>query len=378
MRVLMICPELPSDGRPGSMAPAARQFESLRTLGVELDVHDMRGLPLVKYLLALPRIRKLARQVDVIHAHFGYCGWLAYLATRLMRKRPPIVMSFMGDDLLGTPYNEGGDQEWFSRVMVRCNQWLAQRLNKVIVKSREMAGVIADAHCTVVPNGVDVSRFSPVEQAAAREQLGLDSQVVYILFPGDANNPRKGFALASEAVQLAAEQLGHSIEILKLWGVRPDEVPLYMSACDVMTMTSLIEGSPNVVKEALAVDMAIVSVPVGDVHEILEGIEGCFCVSRNAHELAEAIVQAVGTSESNGREALLRKRLDLESVALQIINIYRHAIENGDQEDGLARTARSSDDAVQSANHATAFRSDDSNSLNAQTESMSKESAEAN
>ena len=80
MRVLMICPELPRTDRPGSMAPCARQIQSLRELGLSIDVVDMRGIPKLKYLQLLPRIRRLARQVDVVHAHFGYCGWLARLA----------------------------------------------------------------------------------------------------------------------------------------------------------------------------------------------------------------------------------------------------------------------------------------------------------
>lgn len=377
MRVLMICPELPSEGRPGSMAPAARQFDSLRALGVELVVHDMRGLPIVKYLLALPWIRKVAKEVDVIHAHFGYCGWLAFLATRLMRKRPPIVMSYMGDDLLGTPYNEQGDQEWFSTVMVRWNQWLAPRMNKVIVKSREMAGVVASTDCTVVPNGVDANRFSPVGQAEARQRLGLEPNQIYVLFPGDSNNPRKGFTLASEAVQLAAEQLGQSVEILKLWGVKPDEVPLYMSACDAMTMTSLIEGSPNVVKEALAVDTAIVGVPVGDVHEILEDIEGCFCVSRDASELAEALVQAIRIGKSQGRDALLSKRLDLESVALRIINLYHDAIDEAGKVDDSVASPESRDDVGPARGAAKPLNENCNSQRTPSAESMSKESAEA-
>ena len=55
MRVLMICPELPKSGDPGSMAPASRQFESLRRLGIDLEVVDMSGIPKLKYLTAMAR-----------------------------------------------------------------------------------------------------------------------------------------------------------------------------------------------------------------------------------------------------------------------------------------------------------------------------------
>ena len=219
MRVLMICPELPSAGSPGSMAPTARQIQSLRDLGIEIDVVDMRGIPKLKYLQIFPRIRRLSKQVDIIHAHYGYCGWLARLAS-LLTPRKPLVMSFMGDDLLGTPINAAGDLDWFSKCMVSLNIRLAGLVNRVIVKNQEMAEVVAPVKATVIPNGVDLESFKPIDQIISRQEIHLPLDIKCVLFPGNPDNPRKGHSLAAAAILVAERELGEPIKLLPLWGGR--------------------------------------------------------------------------------------------------------------------------------------------------------------
>lgn len=325
MRVLMICPELPSASSPGSMAPAARQFESLRGLGIDVRTLDMRGIPILKYAQAIPKVRKLAREADLIHAHFGYCGWLAKTAFPAGRNIP-LVMSFMGDDLLGTPYNQHGDLERFSRLMVVANKRLACKADQVIVKSQEMAEVIAPTPCTIIPNGVDVDAFHPTDRDEARAILGMDASAKAILFPGDPSNPRKGHALAEAAVHEAESLLGEPITLVPLWGVAPEQVYLYMNACDAMVMTSLIEGSPNVVKEALACNTPVVGVPVGDVEQLLDGVEGCEFCQRDPKRIAQALVKTLHSSQCDGRKHILQRGLDLESVARKVIDVYEVAL----------------------------------------------------
>ena len=315
MRILMVCPELPSADNPGSMAPTARQIESIRQQGVDVDVIDMRGIPKLKYLQSIPRIRRLAARADLVHAHFGYCGWLAHLA-----QRKPVVLSFMGDDLLGTRKDDGS-LEWFSRVMVQANKRLASRVSRVIVKSQVMASIIAPVASSVVPNGVDTESFQPRERGFARQRLGMGDGLK-VLFPGDPKNPGKGWTMAADAIRGAIEMTGQEIELVPLWGVQPDDVPLYMSACNAMVMTSMSEGSPNVVKEALACNTPVVGVPVGDVQEMLEGIEGCSFCERDSREIARNLIALFSIGRSWGRDAILSRGLDLASVAQRVIKIY--------------------------------------------------------
>jgi glycosyltransferase involved in cell wall biosynthesis len=322
----MVCPELPSADNPGSMAPAARQIESLKPLGIEPVIHDMRGLPKLKYLQAIPKIRKLARNVDLVHAHFGYCGWLAYLAQWPGSLKKPLVMSFMGDDLLGSPYNEAGDLEWFSKQMARTNIKLSKKVTSVITKSREMADLLP-VDVTVIPNGVDVKIFQPLEREIACEKLGIESTGIRVLFPGNPDNPRKRFGLAQKAVEVAQSKLGQEISLIPLWNVSPDDVPFIMNSCDAMLMTSLIEGSPNVVKEAMACDLPTIGVPVGDVHEMLLGVKGCYRTSDQAEEIGSRLKDLLDSDRvTNGRDVVFERGLDLASVAQRVCDVYESAL----------------------------------------------------
>ena len=322
LRVLHVCPELPRADNPGSMAPAARQIESLRERGVATEAVDMQGIPKLKYLLAIPKIRRLARDVDVIHSHYGYCGWLSWIATRLMRSRPRLVMSFMGDDLLGTPKADG-TLEWPSTVQARINKSFANRFDKVIVKSQEMAELIKPCESTVVANGVNMEVFRPVVRTEARKRLDFPLDRKVVLFPGNPDNPRKGHALATAAIAVAEKLLGESIQLVPLWDIDPDDVATYMNACDVMLMMSFIEGSPNVVKEALACDIPVIGVQVGDVPEMLDGIEGCKVCQRDADEIGQSVAEYLkAPTACNGREILMQRGLDLASVADRVLAIY--------------------------------------------------------
>jgi glycosyltransferase involved in cell wall biosynthesis len=321
MRVLMITPELPTVSAPGSLAPLVRQIESLRAVDIQVDVLEVRGLPRLKYLQTLPVQYRRLPAVDLVHAHFGYCGWLAR-----SQVAKPVVISFMGDDLLGTP-DARGRIEPLSKVPVWVNRRLAHRVDAVIVKSAEMADVLAPVPAYIIPNGVDLKLFQPMDRCEVKRRLGWDVSQRYILFPGDPDNPRKGFSLAQEVVGYARQRLGTALELVPLWNVSPELVPFYMNSCDAMLMTSLIEGSPNVVKEAMACNLPVVSVTVGDVGELLSGLPGYHVCPRDATVLAAALVELLlHKQEVLGRLALEHKGLDLDRVAWQIRTVYESVL----------------------------------------------------
>lgn len=327
-RVLHVCPELPTPECPGSMAPAARQIDSLQGSGVQTQVIDMRGIPKLKYLQAIPRIRRMAREVDIIHSHFGYCGWLSWMATFAMNNRPRLVMSFMGDDLLGTPRADGS-LEWPSRVQAWINKHFAKRFTKVIVKSDEMAAKILPCRSTVIANGVEMGTFRPLPKDESRRQLNLPLNRCLVLFPGNPKNPRKGHALARQVIELTSKQLNQPIDLIPLWDIDPQDVAVYMNACDAMLMMSLIEGSPNVVKEALACNVPVIAVTVGDVSQMLDGVAGCSVHPREPERIGAALAkQLQDKTPCNGRQVLLERGLDLDGVAQRVLSVYSQAIGN--------------------------------------------------
>ena len=162
-----------------------------------------------------------------------------------------------------------------------------------------------------------------------------------ILFPGNPENPRKGHSLAKGAVTSASERLGEPMELVPLWNVEPDDVAHYMNACDAMLMTSLIEGSPNVVKEAMACDLPVIGVTVGDVPELLAGVDGCSHCPRDAAVMGEHLASLLSDRPTcKGREGLLHRGLDLANVARRVASIYHLAIEQSSRRDFSERASQ--------------------------------------
>ena len=177
----------------------------------------------------------------------------------------------------------------------------------------------ADAH--VVPSGLDFEQFRPVPRDEARARLGLPLDERLVLFVGRPTQARKRSWLAERAVEVLNETL--PARLVVAWGVPHADVPVYMSACDALVFTSMQEGSPNVVKEALACNLPVVSVKVGDVEERLRGVEGCeVCADERPETIAAALGRVLGRGgRSKGREAV--RGLDERIITDRVIGVYR-------------------------------------------------------
>ena len=318
MRVLMVTPPLPHEGRPTTTAFIARQIESLRELGVAVDVVEADGPSRTKYLHATRVVRQRMQRCDLVHAHYGFCGWVA----RCQRVRP-VVVSFLGSDLLYYPARRTKRMAAYRRAETRSNLLLARVVDGVIVKSEEMARIVNGVRPHVIPNGVDLGAFAPRDKEKARRELGWPRAGQRVLFPGNPDRLRKGFPLAQAAVEEASRLLGEPIELFALRGVPHEDVATVMNACDAMVLTALAEGSPNVVKEAMACNLPVVAVGVGDVAFLLGGVRRCAVAERDAAAVAEALRDVLADpGRSDGRRALESKGLDAETVARRIIGVY--------------------------------------------------------
>lgn len=321
MKILSVSVALPTRSNPNTMAPVARQLESLRAIGIDVTSIQVSGSSKLKYPATMRRLYQEIASVDIVHAHYGYCGWLARCQIRR-----PLVVSFMGSDLLGIPGPDGRISR-SSAAVVQLDRWFSRTADAVIVKSPEMADVLKPVSSHVVPNGVDTDLFRPMPIDEARAALGWPQEGLRVLFAGNPDNPRKGYPLAVETVAALKEYGVGEVDLVPLHGVAEDQVPLFMNACDAMIMASFLEGSPNVVKEAMACNLPVVSVPVGDVDILFSGVEHYSVRPRDPLQLAESIAHVMKEQElSTGREAIFSKGLDLESVALQLEAIYQEVL----------------------------------------------------
>jgi glycosyltransferase involved in cell wall biosynthesis len=320
IRVLMITSQWPRHAGHTSHF-IARQAHFLRSAGVDVDIFPFRGgrNPL-RYLTAWALLQgRLARgRYDLVHAQFGQSGLLA------LPKRLPLVVTFRGDDLLGIIGSDGRYTR-AGRVLQWLSQLVARQADTAILVSAHMQPYLeprVPAH--VVPSGIDFDHFRCLPQAEARRRVGLPLDKRLVLFVGDTADTRKRFPLARQAVEILSRTL--PAELIVAWRVAHEDMPAYMNACDALVFTSMLEGSPNAVKEALACNLPVVSVAVADVPLRLRGIEGCEVC---ADERPEALAAALERVLQRGRRAASReavRTLDERVLTQQVIAIYRSAL----------------------------------------------------
>ncbi len=320
MRVLMVTSGWPTVAHPEHAPFVVRQVRALERHGLQIDVvHvDGRGNPL-NYARRWREIRKLTshHRYDVIHAQWGQAALVALPASA------PLVVTFRGSDLEGIAAH-GGGYRWSSWMLRRLSKLAAGRADEIVVVSERLRRHLGGRPCHVIPSGLDLELFAPMDRADARRRLGLSLSKRYVLFAASPKNPVKRYPLARQAVDQVRDRF--DVDLLTATDVLPTEMPIYMSACDVLLLTSLHEGSPNVVKEALACNLPVVSVDVGDVRERLAGVDGCI-LSDDAQPaaLAGAVCTVLARDRPvDGRSAVLG--LDERLLAAQVISVYQRAI----------------------------------------------------
>lgn len=323
MRVLFVAGKMPSEESTGTMAPVARQIASLNSFLSVKNIIEVSGLPFAKHLKAMHSVRAMCNEYDVVHAHYGICGFTAVISSRI-----PVVISMMGSDIQFSPDSPGIAGRIRASLEHSLSRFAAGKAAAVIVKSRGMEEVLSPINSIVIPNGVDLMTFLPIKKEKARAIFDLDQEARIVLFGGNPSDMNKNFPLAEKTLETAIEKLGEDIQCIPLVGVKPEKVPLLINACDCMLFTSLQEGSPNVVKEAMACNTPVVSVPVGDTEFLLENVEGCRICGYDSEELGAAIADVLSSDmKTNGRESLINKKLDMQSISQRILDVYRKVLD---------------------------------------------------
>ena len=294
--------------KKGRYAPfITEQVDALRRQGVDCQFFPVTRKGLRGYLGHVSALKETIRswQPDLIHAHYGMCGLLANL-----QRRVPVVTTYHGSDI-NLP------------KVLRLSRW-AMRLSafNIFVSQKNVDLARPRKHFALVPCGVTLEDYPILDKLEARRMMGLEDGGQYVLFAGAFDNTIKNAPLAQAAVDLL-----EGPQLLELKGYTRAQVAALMQAVDVLLMTSRSEGSPQVIKEALLCGCPIVSIDVGDVREITEGVEGCYISVSNPDAIAEALRIALNfQGRTAGREVILRKGLTNDTIAAKIIDIYQQII----------------------------------------------------
>ena len=284
------------------------QIESVCKLDPTVDyrVFPIVGKGIKGYLSSLKKLRQTIKDFkpDIIHAHCGQVGALAVLQRSI-----PVITTFHGSDI-NLPKIKPISS--FASLFSRCSVFISNKLkNQLRIRGKD---------CLVIPCGVDKSVFFPMDKEDSKKRLGLDPRQNYILFASDFNNSIKNPALA-KAVAAHFPQ----VNLLEIKGRTRNEVAWLINGAELVLMTSHSEGSPQIIKEAVACGQQIVTVDVGDVREQLEGLPGCYVCSHDEQELVDA-VRKVLASERVPYDAV--DRFNSITIAQTILNKYRLIINN--------------------------------------------------
>ena len=135
----------------------------------------------------------------------------------------------------------------------------------------------------------------------------------------------KRLDLAKESVAFISKLIGEVSFVVMRGNVEYKQVPLYLSGADCLMLTSDYEGSPNIIKEALACNLPIVSVDVGDVRERLEGVNPSQIVTRDPKAIGMAMAEIITSCQrSNGRKHV--SKISAVVVRDKILRVYNFII----------------------------------------------------
>jgi teichuronic acid biosynthesis glycosyltransferase TuaC len=297
MKILIVC-----SGNSRYTSPFIfEQAEAIKQLGADIVFFPVNGKGIFGYLKNLREIRKVIKsdKIDLIHAHYGLSGLLANLQRKL-----PVITTFHGSDI--------------NDPLIRPLSVLASMFSRhsIFISKRLAQKAYAKNDFSIIPCGIDFRVFFPMDKQEARVKMNLPLNSKLILFSGSAKNKVKNFPLAK-----AAANLLNDLRLIELRGYSRAEVNLLMNACDVALMTSFNEGSPQFIKEAMACNIPVVSVDVGDVAERISLQDGCFITDRYPVHIAKAIESAIAFGrKTNCRESILNLNNDV--IARQIYDLY--------------------------------------------------------
>ena len=327
MKVLLVHSGNAVAGLSSTYTFVHEQGESLRALGVEVEYYAVVGKGAFGYLRNIrPLRRKIADfQPDIVHAHFGLSGMLAVLSTRR-----PVVITCHNGETLTTRGN------FFSSIALRFARhtiYVAQHIyDQLYFHPKDY---------TILPCGIDLENLPIVPKAKAQAEMHLPKDKINILFGGAFINARKNEPLAREAIALLEEGekdstpltphqglarsplIPGSINLIEMRGYDRHQVAMLMCGCDMLLLPSKSEGSPQVVKEAMACNCPVVATDVADIAHLLHGVKNSYVTSFDPADVADKIARVIRSGErSDGLYRIQALRLSNPEVAETIYGIY--------------------------------------------------------
>jgi len=310
MKVLFV-----SSFNAGYISPfVTEQAASLVSAGIQVDFFQIEGKGFWGYLKNIHGLKKKIAEFnpDILHAHYGLSGLLANL-----QRSVPVVTTFHGSDI------NHKKVKYLSKLAHLLSQHSIFVNNEMLVKMR------GGSQSSVIPCAVDTVIFVPVD-AFSKQNIQKNSDSSTLLFTSSFTNQVKNYPLAQMACDRFSEKTGLKVNLLELKGYSRPEVADLINSSECLLLTSFSEGSPQIIKEAMACNCPIVATDVGDIAWLFGDEPGHFITSFEPEDVAEKIRQALEFAQTvgktNGRERIIQLGLDSQTVAQRIVDVYRSVL----------------------------------------------------
>ncbi len=321
----MITSEWPSEESPYSAPFVVRQFNKLVENNINVDIVHVRGAGnLLRYIKNWRKVHKILRsgKYNLVHAQWGQSA-LSAIPSGL-----PLIVTYRGDDIEGI-INSKGKHGINSYILQFIGRVVSLISDHNIVVSSHMINKLwsRNTPVSIIPSGIDFSKIPSISKAEAKIKWNFPSDKKVVIFPNDKLKVRKRFDLVEKAIELLPPEYRSKVELKVVYGFKQHEILEQMIASDFLVFASIHEGSPNVVKEAIACNLPIISVNVADVKERILGIGGCFLVEGyNPMDISNALKKALDFDYSKYSSVEFAKTLDENVQVKKLIEIYNSLI----------------------------------------------------
>lgn len=207
----------------------------------------------------------------------------------------------------------------------------------------------------IIPTGIDLDEFKPMDKVKIRRKYGFEPDEKIILFAGRLEKIKnldfliRAFASVKEYVPRAklvivgrgsemerlinlASDLDLNNKIVFMGQQASERIPEIFNCTDVFVLCSITEGSPTVVREALACGIPVVSTDVGDVRYVIEN-EGIGKIAeRDERSFADAIIDVFNMIDEEPEKVMEKcrnssKKFGFGEIGQEIMKIYEELSE---------------------------------------------------